>query len=290
MTWPPQSPDFNRVKGKQLTSAQHTVEFIAEFDLRSVQYEVKSPRLHENHLATPPHDCIRFNFCCDLEAEQWATVVMSSLREAHRVAANSSPHPLDDRQMHTTAVALEQCSTASLPLTEELRLELARAIEAGDSQAAAQHASALAHQKVALTIQLSEKSYAEGEIRLAVAVEDISSSCCVTVKVFPHMTVAALKQQVFLEYGFHPRVQRWVIGQCLCTEPRSLASYGVQRDGDMAYLYLISARHAHLTRQLFQQDALLTPPLPTSNGSTSQDWRGYSTLPSRLSHNSQGWV
>ena len=48
---------------------------------------------------------------------------------------------------------------------EELRLELARAIEAGDSQAAAQHASALAHQKVALTIQLSEKSYAEGEIR-----------------------------------------------------------------------------------------------------------------------------
>ncbi|XP_064791367.1 ranBP-type and C3HC4-type zinc finger-containing protein 1-like isoform X3 [Oncorhynchus masou masou] len=291
MTWPPQSPDLNRVKGKQLTSAQHTVEFIAEFDLRSVQYEVKSPRLHEIHLATPPHDCIRFNFCCDLEAEQWATVVMSSLREAHRVAANSSPHPLDDRQKHTAAVALEQRSTASLPLTEELRLELARAIEAGDSQAAAQHASALAHQKVALTIQLSEKSYAEGEIRLAVAVEDISSSCCVTVKVFPHMTVAALKQQVFLEYGFHPRVQRWVIGQCLCTEPRSLASYGVQRDGDMAYLYLISARHARLTRQLFQQDqegALLTPPLPTSNRSTSQDWRGYSTLPSRLSHNSQG--
>uniref|UniRef100_A0AAZ3P525 Uncharacterized protein n=1 Tax=Oncorhynchus tshawytscha TaxID=74940 RepID=A0AAZ3P525_ONCTS len=192
---------------------------------RSVQYEVKSPRLHENHLATPPHDCIRFNFCCDLEAEQWATVVMSSLREAHR------------GQRAWQSFSILVC------LFKELRLELARAIEAGDSQAAAQHASALAHQKVALTIQLSEKSYAEGEIRLAVAVEDISSSCCVTVKVFPHMTVAALKQQVFLEYGFHPRVQRWVIGQCLCTEPRSLASYGVQRDGDMAYLYLISARH-----------------------------------------------
>lgn len=51
--------------------------FIAEFDLRSVQYEVKSPCLHEMRLATPPHDCIRFNFRCDLEAEQWATVVMS---------------------------------------------------------------------------------------------------------------------------------------------------------------------------------------------------------------------
>lgn len=105
------------------------------------------------------------------------------------------------------------------------------------------------------------------------------------------MTVAALKQQVFLEYGFHPRVQRWVIGQCLCTEPRSLASYGVQKDGDTAYLYLISARQARITRQLFQQDlesALLAPPLPPGNGPTSQDWRGYSTLPPRLPHNNQG--
>lgn len=33
---------------------------------------------------------------------------------------------------------------------------------------------------------------------LAVIVEDSSSSCCVTVKVFPHMTTATLKQQVCL--------------------------------------------------------------------------------------------
>uniref|UniRef100_A0A3B5B7E9 RanBP-type and C3HC4-type zinc finger-containing protein 1-like n=1 Tax=Stegastes partitus TaxID=144197 RepID=A0A3B5B7E9_9TELE len=236
------------------TSGNRSV-FIEEFDLRSVQYEVKSSRCHEMRLAAPPHDCIRFNFRCDREAEEWATVVMSSLREAHR----------------------------------ELCLELARAIEAGDTQAASQHASALARQKAVLTIQLSEKNYADGEV-LSVVVEDVSSSCCVTVKVFPYMTVAALKQQ-FLEYGFHPRVQRWVIGQCLCTEPRSLASYGVQKDGDTAYLYLISARQARITRQLFQQDlesALLAPPLPPGNGPTSQDWRGYSTLPSRLPHNNQG--
>lgn len=59
-------------------------QFIAEFDLRSVQYEVKSPRCHEMRLAAPPHDSISFNFRCDREAEEWATVVMSSLREAHR--------------------------------------------------------------------------------------------------------------------------------------------------------------------------------------------------------------
>uniref|UniRef100_A0A3B4B379 Uncharacterized protein n=1 Tax=Periophthalmus magnuspinnatus TaxID=409849 RepID=A0A3B4B379_9GOBI len=235
------------------TSGSRSVQFIAEFDLRSVQYEVKSPRCHEMRLAAPPNDCIRFNFRCDREAEEWATVVMSSLREAHR----------------------------------ELCLELTKAIEAGDSQAASQHASALARQKVALTVQLTQNNYTEGEL-LSVVVEDVSSSCCVTVKVFPYMTVAALKQQ-FLEYGFHPRVQRWVIGQCLCTDPRSLASYGVQKDGDTAYLYLISARQARITRQLFQQDlesALLAPPPPPGNGPMSQDRRGYSTLPTRL-HNNQ---
>ncbi|KAL0966192.1 hypothetical protein UPYG_G00292120 [Umbra pygmaea] len=266
--------------------------FIAEFDLRSVQYEVKSARLHEMRISTPPQDCIRFNFRCDREAEQWATVVMSSLREAHRVAANSCPHPLDDQMRHTAGGTQEQhSSTASIPHTEELCLELAQAIKDGDSQAAGQHASALARQKAELTVQLSDKSYAEGEISLSVAVEDISSSCCVTVKVFPHMTIAALKQQVFLEYGFHPCVQRWVIGQCLCKEPRSLASYGVQKDGDTAYLYLVSARHARLTRQMLQpnqEGTLVATPPPPSNGPASQDWRGYSTLPSRLSHNTQG--
>lgn len=155
---------------------------------------------------------------------------------------------------------------------------------------------------------------------LSVVVEDVSSSACVTVKVFPYMTVAALKQQVsniqgqkfphwycfilllltrqvalgrqvFFEYGFHPRVQRWIIGQCLCTDQRSLASYGVQKDGDTAYLYLISARQARITRQLFQQDlesALLGSTVPPGNSATSQDRRGYSTLPSRLPHNNQG--
>ncbi|XP_047446417.1 ranBP-type and C3HC4-type zinc finger-containing protein 1-like isoform X1 [Mugil cephalus] len=269
------------------TSGNRSV-FIAEFDLRSVQYEVKSSRCHEMRLAAPPYDCIRFNFRCDREAEEWATVVMSSLREAHRVA-NINTYESDGKH-DNTAAAMEQWSAASLPLSEELCLELARAIEAGDTQAASQHASALARQKAVLTIRLSEKNYADGEISLSVVVEDASSSCCVTVKVFPYMTVAALKQQVFLEYGFHPRVQRWVIGQCLCTEPRSLASYGVQKDGDTAYVYLISARQARITRQLFQQDlesALLAPPLPTGNGPTSQDWRGYNTLPSRLPHNNQ---
>ncbi|CAB1349797.1 unnamed protein product [Coregonus sp. 'balchen'] len=263
---------------------------IAEFDLRSVHYEVKSPKCHELSLATPPHDRISFNFRCEQEAQEWATVVMSSLREAHRVS--DSP-PTDDRQLPLEA--FETPSSTSLPRTEEMCAELTRAIQAGDIQAASIYAATLARQQAALKIQPSERSYGDTELSLAVVVEDSSSSCCVTVKVLPHATIAILKQQVFLEYGFHPRVQRWVIGQCLCADQRSLASYGVRRDGDTAFLYLLSARHARLTRQLLQQDqerALLTPATPPpetpSNGPTSQEWRGYSTLPPRLSHSSMG--
>ncbi|KAM4727639.1 ranBP-type and C3HC4-type zinc finger-containing protein 1 [Anableps anableps] len=268
------------------TSGNRSV-FIAEFDLRSVQYEVKSSRCHEMRLAASPHDCIRFNFRCDREAEAWSTVVISSLREAHRVA---SINACESDGKHNSEAAADQRSSISLTLCEELCSELSRAIEAGDVQAASHHASALARQKAMLTIQPSQKNYTDGEVSLSVVVEDASSSCCVTVIVFPYMSVATLKQQVFLEYGFHPRVQRWVIGQCLCADPRSLASYGVQKDGDTAYLYLISARQARVTRQLFQQDlenSLMASAVPPGSSLTSHVWRGYSTLPSKLPHNNQ---
>lgn len=261
---------------------------VTEFDLRNVNYEVKSPKCHELSLVAPPHDRISFNFRCEQEAQEWATVVMSSLREAHRVAPqyNGPQNPFD---------VLHPQNTLTLQRTEDTCIELTRAIEAGDLQSASVFAAALARQHVALKIQPSSNDYEDTEINLTVAVEDSSSSCCVTVKVFPHMTTASLKQQMFLEYGFHPRVQRWVIGQCLCTDQRSLASYGVRQDGDTAFLYLLSARHARLTLQALQQDqesALLrnppslsqNPPLTatSTNGPSSQDWRPYTTLPSRL--------
>lgn len=105
-----------------------------------------------------------------------------------------------DGKQNETAGARQQCSSASLPLTgrfsrsdlclpprvsafaacsenvtsdlrllplcaEELCLDLSRAIEAGDVQAASHHAAALARHSVSLTIQLSEKNYPDGEIK-----------------------------------------------------------------------------------------------------------------------------
>uniref|UniRef100_A0A3Q3NDQ6 RanBP-type and C3HC4-type zinc finger-containing protein 1 n=1 Tax=Mastacembelus armatus TaxID=205130 RepID=A0A3Q3NDQ6_9TELE len=258
---------------------------IAVFDLRAVNYEVKSPKCHELSLAAPPHDRISFNFRCEQEAHNWATVVISSLREAHRGQSSILPNThISVSKMSRTLSGYDTCT------------ELTRAIEAGDMQSASVFAATLARQHVSLKIRPSTRDYEDSEINLTVVVEDSSSSCCVTVKVFQHMTTAALKQQMFLEYGFHPRVQRWIIGQCLCTDERSLASYGIRQDGDTAFLYLLSARHARLTLQLLQQDQesalLLSPPslpLPTStlpatsaNASTSQDQRPYTTMPPRL--------
>uniref|UniRef100_A0A8C8JP33 RanBP2-type domain-containing protein n=1 Tax=Oncorhynchus tshawytscha TaxID=74940 RepID=A0A8C8JP33_ONCTS len=160
---------------------------------------------------------------------------------------------------------------------EEMCADLTRVIEAGDIQAASIYAAALAHQQAGLKIQPSERSYGDTEL-----MERVKSSW-------------VEEEKVFLEYGFHPRVQHWVIGQCLCAEQRSLASYWVRRDGGTAFLYLLSACQVRLTWQLLQQDqesTLLTratpPHGPPSNCPTSQDWRGYSTLPLRLSHSSKG--
>lgn len=57
---------------------------LAEFDLRSVKYEIKSARSHEMRLNKPPHDCLTFTFRSEQEAQEWGTVMMSSLRESHR--------------------------------------------------------------------------------------------------------------------------------------------------------------------------------------------------------------
>ncbi|CAL1596838.1 unnamed protein product [Knipowitschia caucasica] len=247
---------------------------IAIFDLRTVNYEVKSPKCHELSLRAPPHDRISFNFRCEQEAQKWATVLLSSLKEAHRVAPSNG------------AGDLQASHTAVLQQTEDACIQLTRAIEAGDPQAASTFAATLARQHATLKIQPSARDTEDSEINLAVVVEDSASSCCVTVRVLPHMPTAALKQQMFLEYGFHPKVQRWVIGQCLCSDQRSLASYGVRQNGDTAFLYLLSARHARLTPQVLQRDQesilLLSPQSSSTNGSSSLHQRAYNTLPSRL--------
>uniref|UniRef100_A0A8C6VGU2 RanBP-type and C3HC4-type zinc finger-containing protein 1 n=1 Tax=Naja naja TaxID=35670 RepID=A0A8C6VGU2_NAJNA len=100
-------------------------------------------------------------------------------------------------------------------------------------------------------------------LSMKVHVEDASCSASITARVHTHTTIAALRHQVFQDYGFHPTVQRWIIGQCLCVDDRTVGSYGIRKDGDTAFLYLLSAKGANLSEQRYKEDkdwVVLQPP------------------------------
>ncbi|KFP55604.1 RanBP-type and C3HC4-type zinc finger-containing protein 1, partial [Cathartes aura] len=86
--------------------------------------------------------------------------------------------------------------------------------------------------------------------------------------------------QVFQDYGFHPLVQRWIIGQCLCVDERTVSSYGIRRDGDTAFLYLLSAKMAELTEQRYEEDQAQVMLSSTSSPTDAAgERRKYNTLP-----------
>ncbi|XP_028660111.1 ranBP-type and C3HC4-type zinc finger-containing protein 1 [Erpetoichthys calabaricus] len=266
---------------------------IVEYNLRDIHYEIKNSQTHELVVIGHPDERMTFNFRDEKEAQKWSTIITSTMREVQRVVDSSSESPAilpppqpQERRLHLEP--LQPKLSSQLPQTEDLSIQLARAIEIGDAATASECAAALAHQKATVCVRLKESNYSQQEISMKVGVEDATSSCCVTVKVFSYMTISSLKQQVFRDYGFHPKVQRWVIGQCLCVDDRSLSSYGIRRDGDTAFLYLVSARQAQLSRQRYeeeQENVMLSAgqSLLTDNGLSHINRRDYNTLPARIS-------
>lgn len=71
-----------------------------------------------------------------------------------------------------------------------------------------------------------------------------------------------VKQPVFLtslsqinhDFGFHPLLQRWVIGKRLAQDKETLYSHGIRQDGDKAFLFILSAQAARLTLHQHRQD------------------------------------
>ncbi|XP_066482136.1 ranBP-type and C3HC4-type zinc finger-containing protein 1 isoform X2 [Tiliqua scincoides] len=138
---------------------------------------------------------------------------------------------------------------------EQQALRLAEAIKGGDEEAARRCAIWLTERRVPVTVQVKQEADPEQDIRLWVGVEDAQMSTVpIYLKVQPCMTLASLKDMVFLHYGFPPSVQQWVVGKRLPRDHETLYYHGIQRDGDAAYLYLRSARAAQLCRDSCQQD------------------------------------
>ncbi|XP_004840682.1 ranBP-type and C3HC4-type zinc finger-containing protein 1 isoform X4 [Heterocephalus glaber] len=141
---------------------------------------------------------------------------------------------------------------------EEMALSLARAVVGGDEQAAVKYATWLAQQRASLSVHLKPEVPRTRDIRLCVSVEDAHvQTVTIWLMVRPDMTVASLKDMVFLDYGFPPRLQQWVIGQRLARDQETLHSHGVRRNGDSAYLYLLSARNTSLNPREVQRQRQL---------------------------------
>ncbi|KAG3263018.1 RANBP2-type and C3HC4-type zinc finger containing 1, transcript variant X4 [Ictidomys tridecemlineatus] len=141
---------------------------------------------------------------------------------------------------------------------EEMALSLARAVAGGDEQAAMKCAIWLAEQRVPVSVKLKPEVSLTQDIRLCVSVEDAQMhTVTIWLTVRPDMTVASLKDMVFLDYGFPPTLQQWVIGQRLARDQETLHSHGVRRNGDSAYLYLLSACNTSLNPRELQRERQL---------------------------------
>lgn len=141
---------------------------------------------------------------------------------------------------------------------EEMALSLARAVAGGDEQAAIKYATWLAEQRVPLRVQVKPEVSPTQDIRLRVSVEDAyMHTVTIWLMVRPDMTVASLKDMVFLDYGFPPSLQQWVFGQRLARDQETLHSHSIRRNGDCAHLYLLSARNTALNQQELQRQRQL---------------------------------
>ncbi|XP_069455858.1 sharpin isoform X1 [Ovis canadensis] len=225
-----------------------------EWPLESVSYTVRGPCQHE--LQPPPGGpgTLSLYFANPQEAQRWAALVRDATVEG-RSGSDSLPPALGPETCPVSPPSPLEVPTPKAPQPkvdlpwspgdlmekEELAGRLTQAVEGGDEKGAAQAAAILAQRHVALRVQLQEAYFPPGPIRLQVTVEDAASSAHVSLQVHPHCTIRALQEQVFSEFGFPPAVQCWVIGRCLCVPEHSLAFYGVRRDGDPAFLYLLSA-------------------------------------------------
>ncbi|XP_069813046.1 sharpin isoform X2 [Dendropsophus ebraccatus] len=296
---PERAGDFRlSVRRSQAGTRGPTGTLLGDFHLRDVSYDVKTPRCHQLTAPDVAARLLTFLFDDEREAQKWWTVVSSSLREARRAAQSQADalgmkSPLSDKLRPSpdatgfTAPPTEAEPPLHLCTKEELAGRLSRAVEAGEAVLAAQYASELARQKVPLQVQLKPICYPKNEICMKVGVEDASASVNISTYVSAHTTIAALKQQICREYQFHPSIQRWIIGQCLCSDERTVASYGVRKDGDTAFLYLLGAKQAKLTPQeayISGSSQPFPPGLPGSMpGATWDERNKFNTMPARPS-------
>ncbi|XP_061689254.1 ranBP-type and C3HC4-type zinc finger-containing protein 1 isoform X2 [Syngnathoides biaculeatus] len=138
---------------------------------------------------------------------------------------------------------------ATLKEAEELTKCLTEALSVGDEEEAVALTRKLCRLSLPVCVSVRSQAYPQESIRLVVGVEDAKSDAATSVSVMVScgMTVSQLKDKINKIYGFHPTLQRWVIGKRLARDHDTLYSHGIRSDGDWAFLFIVSAHAAHFT-------------------------------------------
>ncbi|XP_004547698.1 ranBP-type and C3HC4-type zinc finger-containing protein 1 [Maylandia zebra] len=153
-------------------------------------------------------------------------------------------------------MASEVAPRVDLTEAEELARSLTEALSSGDSEEAAKLCQRLTQLSVRVSVNINSQIYPQESIRLKVGVEDGQSedNIPVILEVATGMTIAQLKDKISQDFGFHPLLQRWVIGKRLAQDQETLYSHGIRNSGDQAFLFIRSAHAAHLTRHQHNLD------------------------------------
>ncbi|XP_040889742.1 ranBP-type and C3HC4-type zinc finger-containing protein 1 [Toxotes jaculatrix] len=153
-------------------------------------------------------------------------------------------------------MASEVAPKVNLKEAEELALALSEALSSGSSEEAVKLCQKLSQLCVPVSVTVNAQAYPRDSIRLRVGVEDAQSDTYipVTIVVSADMTIAQLKDKISHDFGFHPLVQRWVIGKRLAQDRETLYSHGIHQNGDQAFLFILSTHAARLTRHQHKLD------------------------------------
>ncbi|KAK7126597.1 hypothetical protein R3I94_017933 [Phoxinus phoxinus] len=142
-------------------------------------------------------------------------------------------------------------ASGNIEEAEDAAQLLSDAINSRDKDEATKHLDRLLDLKLPVCVKINPDAYSKDSIRLRVGVADAVSDAHIpiTVLVPVYMTVSELKEKINHDYGFHPALQRWVIGKRLAQDKDTLYNYGVRNHDDSAFLFIRSAQTAQLSRE-----------------------------------------
>uniref|UniRef100_A0A671QAE2 RanBP-type and C3HC4-type zinc finger-containing protein 1 n=1 Tax=Sinocyclocheilus anshuiensis TaxID=1608454 RepID=A0A671QAE2_9TELE len=105
---------------------------------------------------------------------------------------------------------------------EDAAQMLSDAINSGDKDEATKYLDQLLDLKLPVCVKINPEAYSEDKTLVAGDLRD---------------------------YGFHPALQRWVISKRLAQDRETLYHYGVRNHDDSAFLFILSAQAANLSRE-----------------------------------------